>query len=158
MQKISPFIWFADGAQEAADFYVSVFPDTKIKNTVQMPDAPGPKGSVYTVSMSIAGENFTLLNGGPLENYDKITGAISFVVNCDSQEEIDKYWDALADGGKPGPCGWITDKFGVVWQIVPTRLAELLSDSDPAKVKRVTQCFMKMSKFDISELEKASNG
>lgn len=163
MQKITPFIWFEDKAEEAAKFYASLFPNSKITQTVLYPKsaeavAGRPAGSVMTVALQLNGNHFTFLNGGKVEGYSTAGGFVSFEIACEDQAEIDKYWDAFSDGGKPAPCGWIQDKFGVTWQVVPKVLSEMLSDKDQSKVERVTQCFMKMSKFDIAELEKAFNG
>lgn len=160
MQKISPFIWFDKEAEEAANFYVGVFPDSKINKIVRYPKAAEAAsgqtaGLVMTVSLDLMGLKFTFLNGGKQPGFE-LPGGVSFVVNCDTQEEIDKYWDALTAGGKPNQCGWLTDKFNVAWQIVPTILPKLLSDPDQAKVEKVTACFMKMTKFNIAELEAAA--
>jgi len=162
MQAITPFIWFENQAEEAANFYVDIFPNSKINKIVRYPKAAEatagrPAGSVMTVDLVINGLKFTFLNGGKQPGFE-LPGAISFVINCETQEEIDKYWDALTAGGKPIQCGWLTDKFNVAWQVVPTILSKLLSDPDSAKVERVTTCFMKMVKFDIAELEKAAKG
>lgn len=161
MSRVTPFFWFETQAEEAANFYIGLFPNSKINKIVRYPEAagrvaPGGAGAVMTVDLELDGAKFTFLNGGKVEGFSNKTGAVSFVISCDSQEEIDKYWDAFSDGGKPNQCGWIQDKFGITWQVVPTILPKLLSDPDQARVERVTACFMKMTKFDIAELEKAA--
>lgn len=163
MDKVSPFLWFVDNAEEAANFYVSLFPNSKVNKIVRYPKAAEAvagraAGSVMTVDFELNGTHFTALNGGKNEAFTSQPGPVSFVVSCETQAEIDKYWDAFSHDGKPNQCGWVQDKFGVTWQVVPTILPKLLSDADPAKVERVTSCFMKMTKFDIAELEKAANG
>ena len=148
ISRITPFLWFDSNAEEAADFYISVFPNsrklTELRNTG---DAPGPKGGVLTVSFELDGLRFTALNGGPAYQF---TPAISFVVRCDTQQEIDDYWSKLTAGGKEIQCGWLVDKFGLSWQIVPARLPELL------KHPKAMQAMMKMKKLDIAELERAA--
>lgn len=163
MSKISPFFWFVDEAEEAANFYIGLFPNSKINKIVRYPKAAEatagrPAGSVMTVEFELDGQHFSALNGGQVEGFSNKTGAVSFVIDCETQEEIDKYWSVFSEGGKPAPCGWIQDKFGITWQVVPTVLDKYLNDPDPDKVNRVTTCFMKMSKFDIAELEKAYKG
>ncbi len=163
MQKISPFFWFDTQAEEAANYYVALFPDSKINKIVRYPQAadhvsPEGAGAVMTVDLVLNGTSFTFLNGGKNDAFLGKPGPVSFVVNCDTQAEIDKYWDGLTKDGKPNQCGWTQDKFGITWQIVPTILPKLLSDPDSAVVERVTACFMKMTKFDIAELEKAAAG
>jgi predicted 3-demethylubiquinone-9 3-methyltransferase (glyoxalase superfamily) len=155
MSNISPFLWFNDQAEQAAQFYTSVFPNSRVVTTTHYGDSgPGPKGSVMTVAFELEGQKFTALNGGPQFTF---TEAVSFVVNCETQEEVDRYWSRLtADGGQPGPCGWLKDRFGLSWQIVPNALPRLLSDTDPAKSKRVMEAVMKMGKLDISALEAAA--
>ncbi len=156
MQKISPFLWFDNQAEEAANFYVSIFKNSKVGKIVRYGEAgPGPKGSVMTASFELEGQQFTALNGGP---HFKFTEAISFVVDCKSQEEVDELWDKLSAGGQPGQCAWLKDKFGLSWQIVPTVLVELLSDPDPQKSKRVMEAMMKMTKIDIAKLRQAYAG
>ena len=146
--RITPFLWFDSNAEEAADFYVSVFPNSrKLSELRNTGDAPGPKGGVLTVSFELDGLRFTALNGGPAYQF---TPAISFVVRCDTQQEIDDYWSKLTAGGKEIQCGWLVDKFGLSWQIVPARLPELLKDS------AAMQAMMKMKKLDIAELQRAS--
>ena len=154
MQKITPFLWFDSQAEEAANYYVSVFRNSKIRRTARYGDAgPGPKGSVMTVEFELDGNEFVALNGGP---HYTITPAVSFVVNCKDQADVDYYWDKLTAGGMPVQCGWLTDKFGVSWQVVPTRLSELLVDPDKAKAQRVMSAMMKMIKLDVPTLEQAA--
>ena len=154
MQKITPFLWFDSQAEEAANYYVSVFRNSKITRTARYGDAgPGPKGSVMTVEFELDGNQFIALNGGP---HYQITPAVSFVVNCKDQADVDYYWDKLTVGGMPVQCGWLTDKFGVSWQVVPTRLSELLVDPDKAKAQRVMAAMMKMVKLDVPTLEQAA--
>ena len=157
MNKISPFLWFETQAEEAANFYVSVFPGSRIVSTSRYGDAgPGPKGSVMTVEFELEGQTFIALNGGPQFRFNE---AVSFSVDCDSQEEVDAYWDKLtADGGEPGPCGWLKDKYGLSWQINPRVLGQLLSDPDPAKAKRVMEAMLQMSKIEIPVLQRAAAG
>jgi predicted 3-demethylubiquinone-9 3-methyltransferase (glyoxalase superfamily) len=157
MQKISPFLWFDDEAEQAVAFYMSLFEDSRITTTLRYPENStiGTPGSVMSLGFELAGQEFMALNGGPEFRF---TPAISFYVHCEDQAEIDRLWDALLDGGEPQQCGWITDRFGVTWQIVPNVLEELLTDEDQAKVQRVTEAFLKMEKFDIAELEAAYAG
>lgn len=162
MQKINPFIWFEDQAEEAANYYVSVFKDAHINEIVKYPESAEavsgrPAGSVMTVDLEIAGEHFSFLNGGKIPGFE-LNSAVSFVITCDSQEEIDHYWEKLSAVPEAEQCGWCKDKFGVTWQVVPKVLGEMLSDNDQVKVERVIACFMKMKKFDIAELEKAYKG
>lgn len=153
MPKITPFLWFNDNAEEAANFYVSVFKNSKILGIARYGDAgSGPKGSVLTVDFEIEGEMFTALNGGPLFTFSE---AISFVVRCKTQQEIDYYWEKLSEGGKESQCAWLKDKYGVSWQIVPEILIELLQDKDPAKSARVMRAMLKMQKIDIAALKQA---
>ena len=155
-QKITPFLWFDNQAEEAAKLYTSIFKDSKILNTTRYGDSgPGPKDSVMTVVFEIAGQQFTALNGGP---HFKFTEAVSFVVNCETQQEIDDYWEKLIAGaGKPVQCGWLKDKYGLSWQIVPTVLGEL-TKGNSARSSRVMQALLKMVKLDIAELKKAYDG
>jgi predicted 3-demethylubiquinone-9 3-methyltransferase (glyoxalase superfamily) len=160
VQKITPFLWFDNQAEEAANFYVSLFKDSKILSVARYPDAVAeaagrPKGSVMIASFELAGQKFTALNGGPSFKFDE---AISFVVNCESQEEVDYFWDKLtADGGQEHVCGWLKDKFGLSWQIVPTVFFELIQ-GDSETSSRVMQAMMQMKKFDIATLKKAAKG
>ena len=156
MQKIAPFLWFDTQAEEAANFYVSVFKNSKLGKIARYSEAgPGPAGSAMTVAFELDGLAFTALNGGP---YFKFTEAVSFVISCADQAEVDHYWDRLLEGGSASQCGWLKDKFGLSWQVVPTRLSELASDPDSAKVARVMGAMMKMIKLDIATLEAAARG
>jgi predicted 3-demethylubiquinone-9 3-methyltransferase (glyoxalase superfamily) len=151
--KITPFLWFDHQAEEAAAFYASIFPNSKVVKVVRCGEAgPGPAGSALTVEFQLQGQPFVGLNGGP---HFKFTEAISFVVNCETQEEVDTYWDKLSAGGAPVECGWLKDKFGLSWQIVPTLLPKLLSDPDPEKSSRVMKAMLKMKKLDIRALQQA---
>jgi len=154
MQKITPFLWFDNNAEEAANFYTSIFKSAKILATSRYGDAgPGPKGSAMTVKFLLQGQEFIALNGGP---HFKFTEAISFVVNCETQQEIDALWEQLlAGGGKPSQCGWLKDRFGLSWQIVPTMLGELAADKNPAKANRVMKTLLQMVKLDIAKLKEA---
>jgi len=154
MQKITPFLWFNDNAEEAMNFYVSIFKNSKIGNVSRNGDnGPGPKGSMMVGTFYLDGQEFMALNGGP---HYKLTPAFSLLVNCETQEEIDYYWEKLtADGGKPVQCGWLEDKFGVSWQIVPNMLGELMSKGDPEKTGRMMQALWSMVKLDIAELRRA---
>src|SRR6266545_3082887 len=153
MQKITPFLWFDDQAEEAANFYVSIFKNSKIVNIARYGEAgPGPAGTVMTVAFELNGQEFTALNGGP---EFKFTEAISFFVNCESQQEVDELWEKLSERGEEGPCGWLKDKYGLSWQIVPTVLGELLNDPNPAKAQRVTKAMLQMQKIDIPGLKQA---
>jgi predicted 3-demethylubiquinone-9 3-methyltransferase (glyoxalase superfamily) len=159
MQKITPMLWFDNQAEEAARFYTSIFKNSKIKSVTRYGDAGAqasgrPKGSVMTVSFEIEGQEFVGLNGGPVFKFSE---AISFVVNCKTQDEVDEMWAKLtADGGEPGPCGWLKDKFGLSWQVVPTMLSELLESKDAKKAERVMAAMLQMSKLDIETLEQAA--
>jgi predicted 3-demethylubiquinone-9 3-methyltransferase (glyoxalase superfamily) len=154
MQKISPFLWFDKEAEQAVDFYTSVFKNSKKGDVTRYSEAgPGPKGSVMTVSFELEVLQFTALNAGP---HFKFTEAISFVVACETQDEVDYYWDKLSAGGEPGPCGWLKDRFGLSWQIVPTTLLKFIKDPDSAKVGRVMQAMMQMKKLDIAKLKAAA--
>jgi predicted 3-demethylubiquinone-9 3-methyltransferase (glyoxalase superfamily) len=156
IQKITPFLWYDTEAEEAARFYTSIFPDSKIGAISRYGDAgPGPKGSVMVVSFTLAGQEFMALNGGPTY---KLTEAISLMVNCETQAEVDRYWEKLLDGGKAQACGWLKDKYGLSWQITPTMLIKHIGDPDPAKATRVMQAMMGMVKFDINALQKAYDG
>ena len=153
MQKITPFLWFDDKAEEAMNFYVSIFKNSKIVSVTRYGEAgPGPKGTVMTATFQLDGQEFAALNGGP---QFKFTEAISFVVNCETQEEVDYYWNKLSEGGQEIQCGWLKDKFGLSWQVVPTILSKLLSDPDPQKSQRVMHAMLQMKKIDIPGLQKA---
>ena len=156
MQKITPFLWFDSQAEEAAKFYVSVFGNSRILKTVRYGTAgPGPAGSVMTVVFELNGVQFTALNGGPLHRFSE---AISFVVNCQSQAEVDTVWEKLSAGGEPDRCGWVKDRYGLSWQVVPSVLPVLLGDPDAAKAQRTMAAMLKMSKLDIAALEQAHAG
>jgi predicted 3-demethylubiquinone-9 3-methyltransferase (glyoxalase superfamily) len=156
MQKITPFLWFNNNAEEAVNFYTSIFKDSKTIMINRYGDgAPVPKGTVMTISFLIEGQEFVALNGGPIYSF---TPAISFVVNCTTQNEIDEYWEKLFDGGEKVQCGWLTDKYGISWQIIPTILSDLLNDADTAKSQRVMEAMLKMIKIDIDTLKRASEG
>ena len=157
MQKITPFLWFDNQAEEAAKFYTSVFKNSKMGRVARYGDAgPGPKGSAMTAAFQIEGQEFIALNGGPIF---KFTEAISFVVDCKTQEEVDELCQKLtADGGSESQCDWLKDKFGLSWQIVPTALSEMLGDKDPEKSKRVMQAMLQMKKIDIKKLKQAYDG
>ena len=156
IQKITPFLWFDRQAEEAAGFYVSIFPNSKIVKTTRYgKGAPKPAGSVMTVEFQLDGLTFVALNGGP---HYKFSGAISFAVNCQTQDEVDAYWDKLTAGGSEIQCGWLTDKFGVTWQVVPAGLGDLLSGPDPEKSQRALQAMMPMKKLDIRALKRAYEG
>jgi predicted 3-demethylubiquinone-9 3-methyltransferase (glyoxalase superfamily) len=151
-QKISPFLWFDDMAEDAAKFYVSIFPDAEILKVTTIENGRPDGGPVTTVSFRLAELEFIALNGGP---EFKFTEAISFSIDCTSQDEVDYYWEKLTSGGEPGPCGWLKDKYGLSWQVVPKRLVEMLHDPDRQRASRVMQAMLKMSKIDIPTLEKA---
>lgn len=154
IQKITPFLWFDQQAEEAANFYVSIFPHSKIVRMTHYGEAgPGPDGSVMTVEFQLEGQSFVGLNGGPEFPF---TNAVSFVVNCQSQEEVDSYWEKLSAGGTEIQCGWLKDKFGVPWQIVPVELFALLSDPSPEKTQRVMKAMFGMTKLDLHALRAAS--
>ncbi len=157
MKKITPFLWFDDQAEEAMNFYGSVFPDSRVLNVSRYgDDAPGPKGRIMSATFELNGQQFMALNGGPQDFH--FSEAISFFVDCETQAEVDRLWDRLTEGGEPGPCGWLKDKYGLSWQIVPTALGEMLNDPDPAKASRVMQAMLKMSKIEIAGLRQAYEG
>lgn len=157
MQKITPMLWFDDQAEEAAKFYVSIFKDAKILEASRYGEgAPMPKGTVMTVRFQLEGHEYLGLNGGPTFHFSE---AVSLVINCETQAEVDHYWDKLlAGGGKESMCGWLKDKFGFSWQVTPTILPKLLMDPDRTKANRVMQAMMKMVKLDIATLKKAYDG
>ncbi|WP_018182704.1 VOC family protein [Kaistia granuli] len=156
MQKITPFLWFDGQAEEAANFYVSVFRNGKLGHVSRYGETgPGPAGSVMVASFEIEGLTFTALNGGP---HFKFTPAVSFVIDCKSQDEVDYFWEKLGEGGRADQCGWLQDKFGLSWQVIPTVLIELLGDPDPAKAQRVMGAMMQMTKIDIAKLREAHAG
>ena len=153
MQKITSFLWFDAEAEEAAKFYVSIFPNSKVLSVTHYGDTgPGPKGTVMTANFQIAGQEFVALNGGPLF---KFTEAVSFVVNCETQEEVDTFWEKLSAGGEKSRCGWLKDKYGLSWQIVPTVLVEMMQDDDAEKSERVMNALLQMDKIDIRRLKQA---
>lgn len=153
IQKITPFLWFGGDAEEAANFYVSIFKNSIVKNVVSYGEAgPAPSGSVMTVEFELEGIEFTALNGMPDIEFNQ---SVSFVVNCESQEEVDYFWEKLTDGGEEQVCGWLKDKYGLSWQVVPIILIDYLSDPDPERVKRVTETMLKMVKIDINLLKEA---
>lgn len=153
MQKITTFLTFNNQAEEAANLYTSVFINSKIGSISRYPEgSPVPAGSVMMVTFQLDGQEFMALNAGPHFTFSE---GISLYVNCENQEEVDYFWEKLSEGGEPGPCGWLKDKFGVSWQIVPTALTRLVQDKDPEKAKRIMQAMMKMSKIDIATLEQA---
>jgi predicted 3-demethylubiquinone-9 3-methyltransferase (glyoxalase superfamily) len=155
-QKIATVLWFDGNAEEAANHYVSVFKNSKVLNVARYGDAgPGPKGSVMTVTFQLEGQEFIALNGGP---QFKFTEAISLLVNCDTQKEVDELWKKLGAGGEESMCGWLKDKFGLSWQIIPTALLRLMQDRDPQKSKRVMEAMLQMRKIDIARLEAAYAG
>jgi predicted 3-demethylubiquinone-9 3-methyltransferase (glyoxalase superfamily) len=154
MKDITPCLWFDTEGEDAANFYASVFPNSRILEIARYGSAgPRPEGTVMTVSFEIAGQKFLALNGGPDFKFNE---AISFQVSCEGQDEVDDYWGKLSDGGEEGPCGWLKDRYGVSWQIIPTALPELLSDPDPERSQRVMAAMLKMGKIEIEELEKAA--
>jgi len=156
MQKITPFLWFDGNAEEAVNFYTSIFPKSKIVSVSRHGDAgPGPKGTVMVMTFELEGQQFMALNGGP---QFKFTPAISLLVRCKTQAEVDRYWDQLSAGGQTIECGWLQDKFGVSWQIVPTVLFEMMTDKDPKKADRVMSAMMEMKKLDIAGLKRAYEG
>ncbi len=152
-QKITPNLWFDTEAEEAANFYISIFDDSQIVGVMRYGEAgPRPAGMVMTVTFQLAGQEFTALNGGPDFKFNE---AISLLVNCESQDEVDELWQKLSAGGEEGPCGWLKDRFGVSWQIVPTVLEEMLQDDDADRANRVMEAMLQMTKIDIEGLEKA---
>ena len=156
MQKIAPFLWFDGKAEEALSFYTSIFKNSRVTSVMRYGEAgPGPKGSVMGASFELEGQEFMAINGGPMFSF---TPAISFFVKCETQQEIDDYVARLSEGGEVQPCGWLKDKYGLSWQIVPTALGSMLQDPDPQKAKRVMEAMMQMKKLDIALLEKARDG
>jgi len=156
MQKITPFLWFNNNAEEAVDFYVSTFKNSKILEVSRYGEVgPGPKGSVMGITFQLEGQQFMALNGGP---HFQFTPAISLFVNCETQEEVDQLWDELSAGGEEQQCGWLQDRYGLSWQIIPSILGEMLNDKDPAKSQRVMRAMLKMTKIDITGLREAYEG
>lgn len=156
MNKINPFLWFNDHAEEAMSFYVSVFKDSRVINVTRYGEVgPMPKGTVMVATFEIEGQVFHALNGGPQYFFSP---AISFLVNCETQEEVDELWEQLSEKGEQKKCGWLQDQFGVSWQIIPRTLGELMNDPDPEKAERVTAAMMEMTKIDIEKLKRAYEG
>jgi len=156
MPTITPFLWFDDQAEEAAQLYTSIFADARILNVSRYGEAgPGTPGAVMTVEFELEGQRFIALNGGP--NYT-FTEAVSFSVGCETQEEVDRFWDALSEGGEEGPCGWLKDRFGLSWQIVPSALPRLLGDPDRENANRAMHAMLGMKKLEIAEIERAAAG
>jgi predicted 3-demethylubiquinone-9 3-methyltransferase (glyoxalase superfamily) len=155
MQKITPFLWFNNNAEEAINFYTSVFEDAKIGNVVRNgKSGPGPEGALMTAEFQLQGQKFIALNGGPMFTFSE---AVSFVVSCNNQEEVDYYWDKLTEGGEPSRCGWLKDQFGLWWQVVPSAMAKLMAGGNAAQTARVMQAMMQMTKIEIGKLEEAFN-
>jgi predicted 3-demethylubiquinone-9 3-methyltransferase (glyoxalase superfamily) len=153
MGKITPFLWFDGKAEEAMNFYTSIFKNSKTSSIRRYGEAgPGPKGSVMSAQFELDGQEFIALNGGP---HFTFTPAVSFFVNCETQEEVDEFWDKLSEGGNTNQCGWLTDKFGLTWQIVPSALGRMLQDKDPQKAARVMKAMLQMTKLDIEKLKQA---
>ena len=156
MQKITPFLWFNDKAEEAMNYYVSIFKNSKVGRVTRYGDAgPGPKGSVMSATFQLEGQEFFALNGGPQFTF---TPAISFFVNCETQQEVDELWEKLSEGGRKDRCGWLQDKYGLSWQIIPSVLGRMLQDKDPAKANRVMQAMLQMDKINIERLQQAYDG
>jgi predicted 3-demethylubiquinone-9 3-methyltransferase (glyoxalase superfamily) len=157
MQKITPFLWYSNEAEEAAAFYASIFPDSRVSRVTALPsESPsGPPGAVKIVEFVLLGQPFIAMSAGPLDAFNH---AVSFVVNCEDQAEVDRYWNALLEGGSAEPCGWLKDRFGLSWQIVPTVLAKMMADPDRVKAKRAADAMMKMHKLDIAALQSAFAG
>jgi predicted 3-demethylubiquinone-9 3-methyltransferase (glyoxalase superfamily) len=157
IQKITPFLWYSNEAEEAATFYAAIFPDSRVTRVTAMPsESPsGPPGSVKVVEFVLFGQPFVAMSAGRLDPFNH---AVSFVVNCDDQAELDRYWNALLEGGSPEACGWLKDRFGFSWQIVPSVLGEMMADPDRAKARRATDAMLKMIKLDIATLKAAYSG
>ncbi len=155
-QKIIPNLWFDTESEEAADFYVSVFKDSRILNVTHYPEgAPREAGMVMTVEFELDGQRFVGINGGPDFKFDE---AISFQIDCEDQDEVDYYWERLSEGGEEGPCGWLKDRYGLSWQVVPTGMEELFADPDPARAQRAMQAMLGMKKLDVAALRSAADG
>ena len=156
LQKIVPNLWFDTEGEEAAEFYVSVFPNSRVLNVARYTDAgPRETGTVMTVEFELDGQRFVGINGGPQFSFDE---AVSFQVTCESQEELDYYWERLSEGGQEGPCGWLKDRFGLSWQVVPKGMDEVFADPDPERARRAMQAMLKMGKIDIAALRRAADG
>jgi predicted 3-demethylubiquinone-9 3-methyltransferase (glyoxalase superfamily) len=155
-QKITPFLWFNDNAEEAMEFYVSIFKDSRVKSVQRFGEtAPGSKAKLLTATFELNGQEFMALNGGPRFQF---TEAISLFVKCETQEEVDEYWNKLVEGGTPQQCGWLKDKFGLSWQIIPNALGQLLGSKDPVRAQRVMEAMLKMTKIEIAKLQEAHEG
>lgn len=155
-QRIVPNLWFDTQAEEAASFYISVFKNSRILSTTEYPeDSPGPVGSVMTVEFELDGQRFVGINGGPQFTFDE---AVSFQIDCETQEDVDYYWQTLSEGGSEGPCGWLKDKYGLSWQVVPAGMEELFADPDKGRVQRAMQAMLGMGKLDIAALRSAADG
>jgi predicted 3-demethylubiquinone-9 3-methyltransferase (glyoxalase superfamily) len=155
-QKITPNLWFDTEAEDAAEFYTSIFENSRIVNVSRYTEAgPRPAGTVMTVDFELNGQRFTAINGGPEFNFDE---AVSFLISCEDQDEIDYYWDRLTEGGDEGPCGWLKDKFGLSWQVVPTGMEELFADPDQGRATRAMEAMFSMRKLDIAALRSAADG
>ena len=156
MPKITPNLWFDTEAEEAADFYISVFKNSRVVNVARYTEAgPREAGMVMTVEFELDGQRFVGINGGPQFTFDE---AVSFQIDCDTQDDVDYYWERLSEGGKEGPCGWLRDKYGLSWQVVPTGMDELFADPDPERARRAMEAMLKMSKLDIAVLQSAADG
>jgi predicted 3-demethylubiquinone-9 3-methyltransferase (glyoxalase superfamily) len=156
MQKITPFLWFDDNAEEAMNFYVSIFRNSKVGRVSRYGEAgPGKSGQVMSATFQLEGQEFHALNGGPKYRF---TPAISLFVSCETQEEVDELWTRLSDGGTPQQCGWVTDRFGLSWQIIPKALGQLLGDPDPRRAQRAMQAMLKMTRIDVAGLQRAADG
>ena len=156
MPRITPFLWFDGQAEEATSFYVGIFPNSKVLDVTRCGDAgPGPQGSVLVTSFELDGKRFNALNGGPNFRFNE---AVSFVIECADQAEVDWYWERLSDGGSTNACGWLKDRFGVSWQVTPIVMLELLNDPDPGRAERAMRAMMTMTKFDIAALQAAADG
>jgi predicted 3-demethylubiquinone-9 3-methyltransferase (glyoxalase superfamily) len=153
---VTPFLWFDTEAEDAANFYTSVFPNSRIVTVTRYGEAgPRPAGMVMTVAFELNGQRFTALNGGP---EPKFNHAVSFVINCEDQDEVDRYWGLLSDGGQEVACGWLTDRFGLSWQVVPDGLIELITDADPERAQRATEAMLSMTKLDLEAVRRAADG
>ena len=156
MPAIIPNLWFDTNAKDAADFYLTIFPNSRINNVSYYPEgAPGPVGTVLTVDFELDGQRFTGINGGPQFSFDE---AVSFLINCKDQAEVDRYWEALLDGGEASQCGWLKDRFGLSWQVVPEGMEEMLSDADPERAERAMQAMLGMVKIDLAAMKAAADG
>jgi predicted 3-demethylubiquinone-9 3-methyltransferase (glyoxalase superfamily) len=155
-QKITPNLWFDTEAEEAAEFYISVFPNSRVVGRTHYPeDAPREAGMVMTVDFELDGQRFVGINGGPQFTFDE---AVSLAITCETQDEVDYYWERLSDGGEEGPCGWLKDRYGLSWQVVPTGMEELFADPDPERAQRAMQAMLEMRKLDIAALRRAADG